>query len=287
MDQNLVFTRKEIAEALGVAKTTILRRAEKEAWPYDNGKNRQRRYKLERLPADVQKALAYKVDVPAHLLPALAPTAALVAARRMAPESPFNIGIASGVPAWTPDISKDTLQDPRVSRLVQMVQEAQAVPKGMGKREWVEAVSVKYDCGVRTVYRYLKRYQKKGLSGLVHTKATKDQPKAWTPEAVDYWVGLCLKKAHRKVSRDVLYEILVQEARKRGWKVGSYRSANWWYRKKVTPQLLALQRGGNRALDNKLPPVLRDYSDLKPFEILVGDQHRFDLISGAELLRPH
>lgn len=42
------------------------------------------------------------------------------------------------------------------------------------------------------------------------------------------------------------------------------------------PQFEALQRGGLRALDNLLPPVVRDYSDLAPFEILVGDQHRFD-----------
>jgi putative transposase len=78
------------------------------------------------------------------------------------------------------------------------------------------------------------------------------------------------------MDRKDLFDILQIEARRRGWAIGEYESANWWFKKRWNPLMEAMQRGGVRALDNLLPPVLRDYSDLAPFEILVGDQHRFD-----------
>lgn len=71
-------------------------------------------------------------------------------------------------------------------------------------------------------------------------------------------------------------DVLTIEAQRRGWRIGTYVSAVWWYEKKVTPAMRALRDGGMRALDNILPPILRNYSDLAPFEMLVGDQHKFD-----------
>lgn len=284
---------KQIANLLNVTVRAINKRAKNEGW---NGRpvngNGKRVFKITELPSDIQKALAAKIDIPTELLPALAPEAALAAARRLAPDFLLNKEIATSVPSWTDDtlISQDALRNPRTARIVKIVQEAMDVPRGWKRRAWVEAVALKHDTTFQTVYLYINKYKKKGLAGLQHTKSTRKRPKAWTPEAVDFWIGLCLKKEHRKVAKDVLYGILATEARKRGWKVGGYRSALWWYEKKVSPQLLALQKGGSRALDNTLPPILRDYSDLQPFEILVGDQHRFDFWvleeDSGEVFRP-
>jgi len=269
----------ELASMARKSDRFIRQQACKQAWPYRNGGNRARRYLISGLPTDYQTLVAKKMDIPDTLLPALCPEAALAVARKNSQELPsIYKGMAGKISTWTDEtaLDADILRDPRVIKWSRIVQEALNVPSGWKKRAWIEAVAVKHDTSFQTVYRYIKKYEKRGLAGLRHTKSNKNQPKSWTPEAVDWWVGLCLKREHRKVAKDELYGILSIEAHRRGWRIGGYESALWWFRQKATPQLLALQRGGVRALDNLLPPVLRDYSDLAPFEILVGDQHRFD-----------
>jgi len=217
-----------------------------------------------------------------EMIPTLAPEAALAASMRLSgPGECQTFGSLERLPhktTWSSSttLSEKTLRDPRVRRLANMVQEALTVPRGWKKSKWIRAVAGKHDITHQTLYKYIKRYRAQGLAGLEHTKSNRGAPRAWQAESLDWWVGLCLKREHRKIAKDALYDILIIEAQKQGWKIGCYESALQWHHKKVTPQLLALQRGGLRALDNTLPPVLRSYADLAPFEILVGDQHRFD-----------
>uniref|UniRef100_UPI0004822981 Mu transposase C-terminal domain-containing protein n=1 Tax=Desulfatiglans anilini TaxID=90728 RepID=UPI0004822981 len=236
----------------------------------------ERVFSLTSLPPEIQKIVATRTDVPAYLLPDLAPEAALAAATKAMGECSLYNKEALTPHHSHPPIGMDVLRDRKVQEWTRIIQEAMSVPKGHKKRAWIEFVAAKHGVAWQTVYRKIKRYEKRGLAGLKHTKSTKSQPKTWTPEAVDFWCGLCLKKEHRKLDKNILYAILREEAQKRDWRTGGYESALWWFHKRVNPQLLALQRGGLRALDNALPPVLRDYSDLNPFEMLVGDQHRFD-----------
>ena len=269
-------TARELAEKIGVVKSTIIRRANRESWLHEDGPNKTKKFHIKDLPPDIQEALAKKDVVPVSLIPQLAPEAQLEAMKKA-----FTVSYtetANTMPTWSSEraISLEDLRNPRIKRWVKIVQEAQRVPKGWKKRAWIEAVAVKYGTTFQTVYRYLKKYKERGIAGLKHTKKSKDQPRTWSPDAVDFWVGLVLKREHRKIDKKVLYVILREEAAKRGWQIGGYASAMWWLKKRVTPQLRALQRGGVRALDNTLPPVLRRYNDLEPFEILVGDQHKFD-----------
>lgn len=270
-------TAKDLAEKIGISKTAVHKRARLESWPHENGSNKTKNFYIKDLPPDIQKALAEKDALPVTLIPQLAPEAQLSAYEKL---SIYNevANTVPDLPAWTPEraIGMDVLRDPKVQKRARMVQEAQRVPKGWKKRAWIEAVAAKHGTTFQTVYRYLKRYEERGLAGLKHTKNNKGKPKTWSPEAIDFWMGLCLKREPRKIDKVRLHEILCHEALKRGWNVGTYQSAMWWFHKKASPQLIALQRGGVRALDNTLPPVLRDYSDLEPFELLVGDQHRFD-----------
>jgi putative transposase len=168
--------------------------------------------------------------------------------------------------------------DAKAARRSAIVHEAMNVPSywAKGRRAWIEMVALKNEVSWQAVYKWIAAWEKNGAAGLLHANACKSDPSQWDAEAIDLWMGICLKRSHRKISKLKLYELLAEEALARGLKIGSYRSACWWYTKKITPQLLAMQRGGRRALDNVLPPVLRDYSDLAPFEMLVGDQHRFD-----------
>ena len=185
------------------------------------------------------------------------------------------------LPAWSPEraISLDTLTNPRVAKLLKIIREVESMPVGWpyGNRKWAESVARDNKCSFQHVYAVMAKYNKRGLAGLEHRKSTRGEGKAWCKEALDWWISLCFKPEHRKMDLRSLYnDILIIEAHRREWQIGGLESARWWYNKKKTPALLAYQRGGIRALDNILPPTLRKYNDMAPFEMLVGDQHRWD-----------
>jgi putative transposase len=290
-------TAAQIASATGKTIRAINKRAQKQGWQHETSHGNgtiKKQYALSCLPADIQKCMVERMeniaDVITNDIPVLCPEAALAVSSRIAgADLP---GTHTGISSFASDtvLSEKTLRDPRVRRIANMVQDALCVPSGIKKSKWIRMTAQKHDIHHTTLYKYIKRYQKQGLAGLMHVKKNRGKPRAWDDEALDYWIGLCLKREHRKIAKDALYNILAAEAEKRGWRIGSYESALGWYNEKVTPQLLALQRGGVRALDNVLPPVLRSYADLAPFEILVGDQHRFDFWvmddNTGEIFRP-
>lgn len=185
------------------------------------------------------------------------------------------------LPAWSPEraISGDALRNVRVGKILAVLRDVDAMPRDFtkGADAWKKYVAIKYGVALQSIYRWIGKFDKRGIAGLEHRKANAGKSKAWTPEALDFWIGLTLKPEHRKIGlSDLYHDGLLIEAHRRGWDIGCYQSAVWWHRKRATPLLLAMQNGGMRALDNLLPPVLRNYSDLAPFEMLVGDQHRFD-----------
>ena len=303
MPSECTYTALQIAEITGKHKTSITRRAKKESWPYTNGNGKggdHVKYPLTSLPPDIQSAiLIYNnkdTDAPAALaktmamLPALSPSVAAMAVERITGGNDFDRTFANGhaATARTPKTKEEkiayydkagpefcAMMKPRVQRIARIVEEAMAVPPGWGKRKWVETIAEKYETTWQSVYRYIDRYEKKGLVGLDHTNSSKGGTRAWTPEALTHWLGLCLKREHRKIQKKALYRFLVIEAQSRGWKIGTLESACMHYRNHPQRQLLeAYQKGGMRALDNALSPILRDYTDMAPFECLVGDQHR-------------
>jgi putative transposase len=173
-------------------------------------------------------------------------------------------------------LDQSVLKSEKVKKWYRICQEAQEIPKGVRKKAWIIDVATRNNVSVSALYRRLRRFKNEGIGGLHHRKSNRGKTKIWTPEALEHWIGLVLKKEHRKIHRDALYAELAKTAEGKGWLIGSYKSALWWIKKRVSPQLLALQNGGMRSLDNYLPPVIRNYSDLQPFNIIVGDQHKFD-----------
>lgn len=289
------FTVKEIAEFIDKSKRTVEMRAKKENWLYiaesGNGRGgKTKKYPLPGLPADVQEAIVHKEGVNPEMLPALKPAAAAVMISRHTGADEFLAGcdivnalqsITTNGKGYDPEtaVSEQDMTDPRIAKILAIIREVDAMPRDWtkGKRKWVESVAIRNDCKWQSIYRWIGKYEKKGIAGLRHTKSYADSPRVWTPEAVDFWVSLCGKREHRNANRKDLYDnCLIIEAHRRHWKIGGYESANWWFEKRWNPALEAMQRGGLRALDNILPPILRDYSDLAPFQIIVGDQHRFD-----------
>jgi putative transposase len=289
-----MFTAKEIAEIMGISQRAIELRAKRENWHYiketGNGRGGEtKKYPISSLPADFQDAYIYKEgdDVQKMtLLPALKPSATAIMINKyngfdeLFNKSMVEIAFApSEVYDPATAIRETDMTDPRICKIMTILREVDDIPRDwtQGKRKWIEGVALRHEVGWQSVYKWMKKFEKAGMAGLRHTKSYANAPRVWTPDAIDFWVSLCGKREHRAINHKDLYEnCLVIEAHRRGWSIGSYESANWWFEKRWNPCLEALQRGGMRALDNILPPILRDYSDLAPFQILVGDQHRFD-----------
>ncbi|MGA2733774.1 MAG: Mu transposase C-terminal domain-containing protein [Syntrophobacteraceae bacterium] len=168
---------------------------------------------------------------------------------------------------------EDLLKNPRVQYWHQIVQEAKTPPPGWQSGKWIKHVAVKYGHAYQTIYEGIAREEERGLAGHLHAKSNRGKPKSWDDPALDYGLGVFLKRPHRRMSEKACYEEMVAEATQRGWRVGGYRSFTQHLAKRLNPLLLAQKNGGRRALDNVLPPVLRTYADLAPFQMGCGDQH--------------
>ncbi|MFZ2446062.1 MAG: Mu transposase C-terminal domain-containing protein [Syntrophobacteraceae bacterium] len=173
-------------------------------------------------------------------------------------------------------LPEDLLKDPRVQCCSRIVREATNVPGGWKVKKWVECVARKNGIYPQTVYNYIAREKHGGLAAHRHTKSNKGKPKIWDERALEFGIGLALKREHRKMTEKAIYDAVRAEAALQGWSIGGYRSFTLHLKKKMNPLLLAIRDGGKRGLDNLLPPILRNYTDLAPFEIVVGDQHKFD-----------
>lgn len=293
------FASSELAGMPGMPQTEqgVRKKAGIESWPFRRrAGTKAREYPLSALPPETQEAyirslsqeevkrLSLDSDVKS-----LAPLARAEISRRCAEE----------ILAEARDNPSIRLSDPRFLRdeaahkRVYIIGIAKNMPRNFdgGRRAWIEHVALKYNISWQTIYRWLKKEEAAGLDGLMHGNRFERQGRAsaWTPEALDYWKGLVLKREHRKMPMNILYRHLESEARARGWKIGCYVSAIQHARTIPAP-LIAYRDGGARGLDNALPPIQRDYSDLQPFQILVGDQHRFDFWvrddDTGELFRP-
>jgi len=136
-----------------------------------------------------------------------------------------------------------------------------------------ESLSREHGVSVSSIKRYINHITVNGYQPKQH------QPRplaAWDTEALEFF-----KRIYLMIRRDVgrctvrnAYQQTVIAAKKNGWKVGSEQSA-YVHAREIHAALKLYVKGGNRALDN-LFYIARDLSNLRPFQIVVGDQHRFD-----------
>jgi len=136
-----------------------------------------------------------------------------------------------------------------------------------------ESLSREHGVSVSSIKRYISHITVNGYQPKQH------QPRplaAWDTEALEFF-----KRIYLMIRRDVgrctvrnAYQQTVIAAKKNGWKIGSEQSA-YVHAREIHAALKLYVKGGNRALDN-LFYIARDLSNLRPFQIVVGDQHRFD-----------
>lgn len=163
----------------------------------------------------------------------------------------------------------------KLAKKIELVHKALSVPPGWKKSKWIEHVAEEAGITSASLYEAIKRYKEGGVNALIKTKEKKG-PTAWSHEALDYMQGVYLKaiRLGGDATKLKAYEATIAESKKQGWRIGSKSSA-YEYLSKLNPLLEKYARGGTRALDNVFY-IIRDYKDLSPFEIIVGDQHRFD-----------
>ena len=132
-------------------------------------------------------------------------------------------------------ISKGALRDRRIARIMAILRAVELMPWNWtkGQDAWKASVSAKYKVAKGSVYRWKNRFDESGIAGLQHTKANRDQPKSWTPAALNWWIGQALLPANRKIDLRSLYQdMLIVEAKRRCWRVGGWSSAMNWLRNK-------------------------------------------------------
>lgn len=154
-----------------------------------------------------------------------------------------------------------------------VIQKLRSLPSGMPKCERYSSVAFFFGISEATVRRYEKDFDK---TGLIVSSPRKPTSRSFDPEAIA-WVKGYMLKARRDTgfcTKQSAWEALEKKAEETGWNIGS-RSTAFVILGTIDKQLLDFSTGGNRALDNYFY-IRRDCTKLRPFQIIIGDQHIFD-----------
>lgn len=188
--------------------------------------------------------------------------------------------------------------DKKTAKRLRVLKRAAECPEGIPVGEWYARIAADEHVSVPTIYRWLTE-RKKGkvvsdrapisvaLSFSSGPLEVAVKSRTFAPQALEY--GLSLLTNNPRMDVKHAYLETAAEAEKQGWEIGSLAS---FYRKwnEIPEPVRMLTRGGRRGLELGVkPPIYRDYSKLKVYEILVGDQHIFDhtvLLDSGVPIRP-
>lgn len=123
----------------------------------------------------------------------------------------------------------------RVAKIVAILRKVDAQPQTWkkGRSAWISHVAAIHNVAVQSIYRWRKKFNQYGIAGIEHRKSNAGKSKAWTPAALNWWIGQALLPANRKIDLRSLYQdVLIIEAQRRGWHIGCWSSAAWWLREK-------------------------------------------------------
>ena len=142
------------------------------------------------------------------------------------------------------------------------------------KKQSYSKIASEFGISVPTVQRYIRRMEQ----GIFYNASRKQGRTvyAWDNAALSFFTMFYLTalKEVGECSIRNAYHVTREEAIKNGWHIGSEASA-YIHARQISPAMKMLAKGGQRALDNMFY-ISRDLSKLRPFQLIVGDQHRFD-----------
>lgn len=149
------------------------------------------------------------------------------------------------------------------------------------KEQACEAIAHKFGISGSTVKRYVAEIERYGFTPRTKPRQGRGLY-VWDREAVDYFKAFLLAAIREVGSCTVrnAYQQTKLKAQEMGWRIGSEPSA-YVHARDINPALMRYVTGGNRALDNMFY-IARNLSGLRPFQMVVGDQHRFDFWVAGE-----
>lgn len=136
-------------------------------------------------------------------------------------------------------------------------------------------IAERFNISVPTVQRYIRKMENSSMFALPEGRQGR-HVYAWSDEALSFFTNFLLAAIQEVGGCTVrnAYNYTKQEAARQGWNIGSEASA-YVHARNISPAMKMLAKGGQRALDNMFY-ISRDLSKLKPFQLIVGDQHIFD-----------
>jgi putative transposase len=146
-------------------------------------------------------------------------------------------------------------------------------PSNITKGEWILQVAFYFSVSQSTVRRISKEHKAFNVIG---RPKNKNRNQKWSKESIKYLQGyyLAALKQHGACNKKTAVNAVIKIANERSWPIGCQSSA-YTILSDINPLLIAFATGGNRALDNYFW-IARDCDALKPFQIVIGDQHIFD-----------
>ena len=296
---NKWLTIKEIADLLLVEKCTVIRKAQKENWPYRSHSVRggqERRYHLLNLPADIQTAYASSIKLSlADLQSQLKPSSK--------PEKKISIPRYSGRGARTAEIKifeKTPEEYLQIAAARRKVLEAYSV-SGLSPAQFVS----EYNSGMilseirsqlggfgeikskSSLYRWLGLYEKHGLTGLAPQYSLRrgGAGASLTERAKDLIQALYLDQNKPSVA-SVIRTINENKFLDRDL---NYDVVNRYVNKEISFSVKTFYRQGEKAYHDKCNPYIqRDYTLLKSMEWGCADHHLFDFVisHSGRIFRP-
>ena len=145
----------------------------------------------------------------------------------------------------------------------------------ISKAKSYEQIAQQFNISVPTVQRYIRRMKNGSMFALPEGRQGR-HVYAWSDEALSFFINFLLAAIQEVGGCTVrnAYNYTKAEAERQGWSIGSEASA-YVHARNISPAMKMLAKGGQRALDNMFY-ISRDLTKLKPFQLIVGDQHIFD-----------
>ncbi len=136
----------------------------------------------------------------------------------------------------------------------------------------IHMAAVYFGISDSTVKRHIRKVEENGVIGNSVIK----RKSAWSPEAETFLKSYYLQliKDRNINSKMAAWKALQKMAAEQGWDIGCQAGA-YAILKQIPKLYLDYAIGGNRALDN-IFYIKRDWSNLKPAQIFIGDQHICD-----------
>ncbi|WP_457571285.1 DNA-binding protein [Desulfovulcanus sp.] len=254
------YTIQELATAIGKNRSTVLRRAKKESWPFSKRKGRGggKLYPFSSLPSDIQQAILEhqaKVD---------------------SAEDDIRKYLESRKIFLEP---KD-MNNPKIIRKIKAAQAVESVPPYQGKTRIIKVLAKKYGVSPITIRRWVQDVEAMRLRRPRITLEAGLEPvelpraRAWDEQALAY---ACAVYARNLGSgKKAAYKAMQKEAHAKGWRFGDYTSFTRLLKKIPNAIWERLQKGDIGFELQHVPKIIRSWLSVPVQTVICGDQKIFD-----------